>query len=66
MAAGITKQLATLCWKPIATKIMTGNQIVSTLPAASFAPYDNHNAKPTNQLQPIPEPHACHQETAIL
>ena len=38
---------------------MTGNQIVNTLPLHLFAPYDNHNAKPTNQLQPIPDPNVA-------
>lgn len=66
MAAGIKKQLATLCWKPMATKAMMGNQMPRILPAPSLAEAANQTAMPTSQLQPMPETRLGQNDMAIL
>lgn len=40
--AGITNILATRCWKPFNTKIMTGNQMASIRPVVFLAAKCNH------------------------
>ena len=47
---GITNILATRCWKPFNTKIMTGNQMASIRPVMFLAAKCNHAPMQTIQL----------------